>query len=266
MVAAPCSQSWDSMEGADRVRFCSGCAQNVYNVSAMKKQEAEQFLRDHGGTACVRFYRRPDGTILTDNCPVGMKGTRDGIRKVFGFVAAFFSAMMAGSPPVKAQEHDLVTPAAVGSSATAAGQTSVSGSTTGSCERQPLFTVPGVRPVQVQKDWNGSLVGSQHPIYLGQARRLSVHIVDERPLISTPAEALSNNAVKLQATVTADKTALNFYNLAQQNEQQGKILVAVSYLKQALASMDPAKTDWKFRELLEKDLRSLEKKIPSGNK
>src|SRR5450432_1276774 len=34
-IAAPCSADWDSMPGTDRVRHCSQCNKNVYNLSAM---------------------------------------------------------------------------------------------------------------------------------------------------------------------------------------------------------------------------------------
>jgi hypothetical protein len=72
-VAAPCNVSWDTMVGDDRVRFCGKCEKNVYNLSAMPREEAEAFLADRGGNVCVRLYKRADGTVLTEDCPVGMK-------------------------------------------------------------------------------------------------------------------------------------------------------------------------------------------------
>jgi hypothetical protein len=75
-VASPCSAVWHDMVGDDRVRFCGSCAKNVYNLSAMRRDEAEQLLRQHEGKVCVRFYRRADGTVMTSDCSVGARRKR----------------------------------------------------------------------------------------------------------------------------------------------------------------------------------------------
>jgi hypothetical protein len=75
-VATPCSASWDSMEGDDRVRFCGQCAKNVYNLSGMTRVEAEVLLREKEHGACVRLCRRADGTVMTSDCPVGVRRRR----------------------------------------------------------------------------------------------------------------------------------------------------------------------------------------------
>lgn len=75
-IASPCHVSWDAMQGDDRVRFCGQCEKNVYNLSAMTRDEAEALLASKGETPCVRFYRRPDGTVLTADCPVGVRKKR----------------------------------------------------------------------------------------------------------------------------------------------------------------------------------------------
>jgi hypothetical protein len=72
-VANPCRESWDSMYGDDRVRFCSSCKLNVYNLSGMSRREATELIQLVEGRLCVRFYRRRDGTLLTSDCPIGMK-------------------------------------------------------------------------------------------------------------------------------------------------------------------------------------------------
>ena len=76
-VAAPCDAEWKWMYGNDRVRFCGQCRQNVFNLSAMTTEEAEDLIRRAEGTLCVRYYRRSDGSILTQNCPVGLRAIRD---------------------------------------------------------------------------------------------------------------------------------------------------------------------------------------------
>jgi hypothetical protein len=75
-IAAPCNAEWKWMYGNDRVRFCGQCSQNVFNLSAMTTEEAEDLIRKAEGSLCVRFYRRRDGTILTGNCPVGLHAIR----------------------------------------------------------------------------------------------------------------------------------------------------------------------------------------------
>lgn len=62
-VATPCRASWEEMEGDGRVRFCSACRRNVYNLSNMTRPEAEDLVRQSEGRTCVRFYQREDGTI-----------------------------------------------------------------------------------------------------------------------------------------------------------------------------------------------------------
>jgi len=69
-VASPCSEDWGAMVGDERVRHCSRCDKDVYNLSALSAEEAELFLAQRG-ERCIRFFRRRDGTLLTSDCPVG---------------------------------------------------------------------------------------------------------------------------------------------------------------------------------------------------
>jgi hypothetical protein len=75
-VASPCNASWDAMKGDDRVRFCGECEKNVYNLSALSRDEATRLLAEREGSICVRLYRRADGTALTADCPVGVRRKR----------------------------------------------------------------------------------------------------------------------------------------------------------------------------------------------
>ena len=76
-IAAPCQAEWRWMYGNDRVKFCGQCSLNVYNLSAMTSEEAEDLIRRTEGRLCVRFYRRKDGTILVKNCPVGVRSFKE---------------------------------------------------------------------------------------------------------------------------------------------------------------------------------------------
>jgi hypothetical protein len=83
-VAAPCSADWDQMFSFEdeRVRFCSQCNLNVYNLSDMSRQEAEALITKTEGRVCVRFYRKSDGSVLTQDCPVGLKAIKGGASRV----------------------------------------------------------------------------------------------------------------------------------------------------------------------------------------
>lgn len=108
-VAAPCAADWEKMVGDERVRFCSQCNLNVYNLSGMTRREAETLVTNTEGRLCVRFYRRGDGTILTDNCPEGLRALRRRARRVatsaasalFGFIAGLGLNFGLASRPAK---------------------------------------------------------------------------------------------------------------------------------------------------------------------
>jgi hypothetical protein len=80
-VAVLCPADWSQMYGDGRVRFCSECKLNVYNLSAMKREEAEALLMSTEGRLCVRLYRRADGTIITQDCPVGLQAIKRQVKR-----------------------------------------------------------------------------------------------------------------------------------------------------------------------------------------
>ena len=90
-IASPCSMDWNSMAGDERKRFCGDCKLNVYNLSSMTKYDAEHLLRLSEGRLCVRYFQRPDGTILTQDCPVGWAKVK---QRVSIFAAAAFSLLI----------------------------------------------------------------------------------------------------------------------------------------------------------------------------
>lgn len=88
-VASPCKASWERMEGDERVRHCELCRKNVYNLSGMTRQEAESLVAGAEGKVCVRFYRRSDGTMLTQDCPVGLMAMRKRMATTLACAATF---------------------------------------------------------------------------------------------------------------------------------------------------------------------------------
>ena len=102
-VANPCPVSWREMDGDDRVRFCSNCRLNVYNLSEMSTAEAEDLVRSREGRLCVRYYQRIDGRVMTKDCPRGLMAARAKIARSVAVVAGlllggFSVAMVKGSP------------------------------------------------------------------------------------------------------------------------------------------------------------------------
>lgn len=63
-IKNPCTESWDEMQGNDKVRFCSHCAHSVNNLSEITFKEAMKLVRRSEGRLCVRYHmdaatRRP---------------------------------------------------------------------------------------------------------------------------------------------------------------------------------------------------------------
>ena len=93
-IASPCAADWDEMVGDNQRRFCGACKLNVYNLSGMSRREAENLIVQSDGRLCVRFYKRPDGSILTEDCPVGWQVIRRNISKTAtAFASLVFTAL-----------------------------------------------------------------------------------------------------------------------------------------------------------------------------
>jgi hypothetical protein len=92
-VASPCPMPWDAMAGNQQVRHCGECRLNVYNLSAMTEIEIQRLLVTQPAEqrVCVRFYRRADGIMLTQDCPRGIKRLAKRVSKLG---AAVFSALV----------------------------------------------------------------------------------------------------------------------------------------------------------------------------
>ena len=91
-VAEPCTLEWDTMLGSGAVRYCRLCKKNVYDLSDMSRAEAEELVFAHGGDLCVRFYRRADGTVMTEDCaPTRTERARRASRRALGAVGAAFA-------------------------------------------------------------------------------------------------------------------------------------------------------------------------------
>lgn len=103
-IASPCPKLWSEMEltDADAVRFCGDCKKNVYDVSQMTTAETELLVQrasaaeaaGQGRSLCMQLYRRADGTVITDDCPVGLRRLRDNWRKLRNAAAAAIALVL----------------------------------------------------------------------------------------------------------------------------------------------------------------------------
>lgn len=100
-IATPCPISWEQMAGDNRVRFCDHCHLNVYNIAELTRIEAESLIASTEGRLCARLFRRADGTVLTKDCPVGLRALR---RRVAKRTAAIFAAVVSLSGAAFGQE------------------------------------------------------------------------------------------------------------------------------------------------------------------
>jgi hypothetical protein len=89
-VATPCTADWNQMTGDDRVRHCATCDKDVFNLSAMAREDAEALILQKAGDLCARYYQRTDGTILLADCTVGVAQKRK--RRVIAAGAAMLLA------------------------------------------------------------------------------------------------------------------------------------------------------------------------------
>lgn len=95
-VASPCPADWDRMIGDERARFCGQCELHVYNLSAMSVLEAESLIARTEGRLCVRYYRRKDGSIITEDCPVGLRRLKARAARIKRAVASLVLGFLAG--------------------------------------------------------------------------------------------------------------------------------------------------------------------------
>jgi Carboxypeptidase regulatory-like domain len=91
-IASPCPADWEKMVGDERIRHCVDCNLNVYNLSAITERQVQTLIAESSGQRlCTRFYRRADGTILTQDCPWSFRAMR---RQASRLGAAILTALM----------------------------------------------------------------------------------------------------------------------------------------------------------------------------
>jgi hypothetical protein len=115
-VASPCPMNWEQMTGNDRVRFCDQCSLNVYNIAEMSRSDADDLIANIEGRVCVRLFRRVDGTIITKDCPIGLRAIRRRVAKTTAAVFATVAGICATVFPQRTSRANLLSTTAGGNS------------------------------------------------------------------------------------------------------------------------------------------------------
>jgi len=110
MIAAPCSIRWEQMtpvedSDSDIKRLCNQCNLHVYNVSNMTRSEAETFLSEQSHSVCLGLYRRKDGTLITKDCPFGVKLLNRARYRFASICASVLAVFGVTIIPVSAQDR-----------------------------------------------------------------------------------------------------------------------------------------------------------------
>lgn len=106
-VPQPCSQTWESMQGDDRSRFCEQCAHSVMNLSALTKESAAALLEKRGtARMCVRYNTDRTGQILFK--PTISRSTK--FWQASAMVIAAVMTLVGLAPAISAEDQDAARP------------------------------------------------------------------------------------------------------------------------------------------------------------
>lgn len=257
-IASPCSVPWDSMTGDSTKRLCSGCSRNVFNVSDMTRNEAENFLEMNGFSHCMMLYRRPDGTIMTDNCPRVLRKMRDRCKMVARCVASaavfLFSlpaAWSQGTSTQPAQKH-VALPEGIAGGMSA--PPFVEQQTKGNVVQQEIHKTG--KPVQMIR---GDVAAPTHVAVPG--RVAGTHVVEYGNKPGSKPGDKPTVQLKAEESLYMDERAHTMYKKGKAAEAEGKKPLAEFYYEKALEQFDKQTIpgDKKFRELINKALQDLKK-------
>lgn len=146
-IATPCPISWEQMTGDSRVRFCGHCRLNVYNIFELNRSEAEALIASTEGRLCARLFRRADGTVLTKDCPVGLRALKMRISKRAAAVFAAFVSISSAAFGQQSSAKDVKTACTPQTRITRTNATSDSASKvlSGTVVDQAGAVIPGAR-------------------------------------------------------------------------------------------------------------------------
>lgn len=109
-VASPCPMLWDRLDKTEErgVRFCRECRKNVYNLIEISEADLNNLLTGAtaGDSLCLRLYQRADGTVITNDCPVGLKKVREFWQRMKTGAVASLAFLISSTPAALGQNKD----------------------------------------------------------------------------------------------------------------------------------------------------------------
>ncbi|GEM_PF-2287796 len=110
-MASPCASDWERLSGQGRVRFCSGCQLQVYDLTGMEVPEAEELIFQRESRKDFRLFKRQDGKFLTSDCPIGAASKKQLALTIAGglVLAALLAFICATMPPPKSRAPSAAT-------------------------------------------------------------------------------------------------------------------------------------------------------------
>ncbi|MBX9722096.1 MAG: hypothetical protein K2X81_11920 [Candidatus Obscuribacterales bacterium] len=259
VIAAPCPLSWESMVGDDRVRLCTGCSKNVYNIIDMTDKEAEHFLQENGATQCMRIFRRADGKIMTDNCPRGLREIRNKCRLVAKIAATLLASLFSLSMTARAQSQSdhvelkgdvYIPPKQSEAKSPSQAPTLMGGS-------------PAIIPNTDLNTKKTVLLGGESctKTELGKPKIET----GTKPKPKTGAALTFSNPANMPKP--ADSEAYKLYLSAKENEAKGNSMLALAQYQEAISTAKAKNnTDPKFLQAVTNALNSLRAKVPGRTK
>lgn len=222
------------MVGTERERFCSSCALNVYNISSMSSLEAERFLAERAGSkVCVQFFRRKDGTILSDNCPKGLRAMRDRSKQLLRLASSFVALLVSNFAATLANEPFKAKPTNSGSSASSSSSSSASyagkGEPTLKTDWQPEQRLMG------KPSMNSLNTSTVSPVPRKELLQKKVAELEAKPHSSEAAKSeLANAYIEL---AHSQNSCNNFKQAASDFSQAAKLLKKMKSQKQLYANV-----------------------------
>lgn len=227
-IAAPCNADWDTMVGTERERFCSSCALNVYNISSMGSLEAERFLAERAGSkVCVQFFRRKDGTILSDNCPKGLRAMRDRSKQFLKIASSFIAIVVSNFAAALASEPAKAKP--INSSSSASSSQVERGEPTLKADGPPEQRLMG------KPSMNSLNTSKVSPVPRKELLQKKVAELEAKPHSSQAAQSdLANAYIEL---AHSQNSCNNFKQAASDFSQAAKLLKKMKSQKQLYANV-----------------------------
>ncbi len=259
VIAAPCPISWESMIGTERVRHCSGCSKDVFNLSDMSTAEAEQFLHQNASSNCLRFFRRSDGKLMTDNCPRGLRAIRNKCRIIFKVTASIFASFFAFIPVGKAQSLF----EAKSKSSTSA--SNVNAPAQMSRNYNPNLGGYTIKRPGIETSASGWLYSKKAQVDPGLSPNYMEQNQKRKNIMGSVDPACELHAkptlTDLPAPLNGDMNAYNLYVQARKSENEGHFLVARTQLCNAIdIASKQVHSDQKFISIMKADLLRIESK------